>query len=327
MTTGTRDESASSVPRIESVAEWPRISVVTPSYNQGAYIGETIRSVLEQDYPHVEYIITDGGSTDETVAVIRQYEDRIHYWVSEPDRGQTHAIAKGWEQATGQIICWLNSDDWYYPGALATVARTFVENPGLQWLNGGVLNGYDADSIHHEHVPSNSSLAECLGRRKYGFHQPGMFWTPQLLEQAGPLDESLHFCFDHDLWCRALAAGIEPLRVPQPFTFFRLHRESKTCSRRSEFLREDWVIFRRYQDKLSPGERRQAREWLRTYDVGYLVDVIYELLSQKGRVSALAYLLKRLPLIRLAPDKRAVVGALARVLGSGRCPDWWKTQL
>ena len=313
--------------RVEGVAEWPRISVVTPSYNQGQFIGETIRSVLEQDYPHVEHIITDGGSTDDSVAMIREYEDRLHYWVSERDRGQTHAINKGWEHATGEILCWLNSDDWYYPGTLATVARTFREHPGMQWLNAGVHNGYAAGEIHHEHVARPTSLAACLGRHDYGFHQPGMFWTRGMVDRLGPLDESLQFCFDHEYWARALAAGIEPVCVPDVLTFFRLHRESKTCSRRIDFLREDWEICRRHGGKLSPGERRQARIWLREYEASYLVDVAYGLLAEKGRMPALGFLLSRLPLVRLAQDKRAVAGALARILGSGRCPRWWKSRL
>src|SRR5512134_129792 len=107
----------------------PKISIVTPSFNQGKYLERTIRSVIEQDYPNLEYIIIDGGSTDESVEIIRKYEKHLAYWVSEPDRGQSHAINKGFDRATGEIFGWLNSDDWYVPGALKAVAEAFAANP------------------------------------------------------------------------------------------------------------------------------------------------------------------------------------------------------
>jgi glycosyltransferase involved in cell wall biosynthesis len=108
---------------------YPKISIVTPSFNQGRFIEKTILSVIEQDYPNLEYIIIDGGSTDESVEVIKKYDQHLAYWVSEPDRGQSHAINKGFERATGEIFGWLNSDDWYHPGALKAVAEAFAANP------------------------------------------------------------------------------------------------------------------------------------------------------------------------------------------------------
>jgi glycosyltransferase involved in cell wall biosynthesis len=110
-------------------SELPKISIVTPSFNQGRFIEKTILSVIEQDYPNLEYIIIDGGSTDESVEIIKKYEKHLAYWVSEPDRGQSHAINKGFERATGEIFGWLNSDDWYHPGALKALAEAFAANP------------------------------------------------------------------------------------------------------------------------------------------------------------------------------------------------------
>ncbi|NVO00781.1 MAG: glycosyltransferase, partial [Geobacteraceae bacterium] len=109
----------------------PKITIVTPSYNQGRFLEKTILSVLDQGYPNLEYIVIDGGSTDESVEIIKKYADRLTYWVSEPDRGQSHAINKGFERATGEIFGWLNSDDWYHPGALQAVAEAFAANPDV----------------------------------------------------------------------------------------------------------------------------------------------------------------------------------------------------
>lgn len=302
----------------------PRISVVTPSFNQAEYLGETIRSVLDQGYPNLEYIVIDGGSTDRSVEVIRQYEDRLAYWVSEKDRGQTHAINKGWERATGEILCWINSDDWYYPGALAAAAREFQRSPEVRWVSGVVNNGYAADRIVHRHLPRPTTLADCLGRHNYGFHQPGMFWHREMVERCGPLDESYHFCFDHHFWIHALAAGYRSVDIADEIAFFRLHPDSKTCSQRQRFLAEDWRLLDEHLDLAPPEQHPQICRWLKEYEADFWVDIAYSLLSEKRRGSALRFLLGRLPRLRYAPDRRAVLGALARTLTTGQCPGWWK---
>src|SRR6266513_4869973 len=117
----------------------PRISIITPSFNQAQFLEETILSVLNQRYPNLEYIVIDGGSTDGCVDVIKRYEDRLAFWVSEPDRGQPHAINKGLAKATGEIVAFINSDDVYLPGALSTVASHFIESPERGWLCGDTL--------------------------------------------------------------------------------------------------------------------------------------------------------------------------------------------
>jgi glycosyltransferase involved in cell wall biosynthesis len=144
---------------------WPKISIVTPSFNQGQYIEETILSVLSQNYPNLEYIIIDGGSTDDTVEIIKKYESRITYWVSEPDRGQSHAINKGLQKCTGEIFNWLNSDDWYMPGALFDVANAFRINSRAQFVSGyenhveqsGMINLHTGTFIN-----SNIEQKECI---------------------------------------------------------------------------------------------------------------------------------------------------------------------
>jgi glycosyltransferase involved in cell wall biosynthesis len=307
-----------------TIPNLPRISVVTPSFNQADFLGETIRSVLEQGYPNLEYIVIDGGSTDGSVEVIRQYEDRLAYWVSEKDRGQTHAINKGWERATGEILCWINSDDWYYPGALAAAAREFMRSPEVRWVSGVVNDGYAADHVVHRHMPRPTTLGGCLGRHRYGFHQPGMFWHREMVERCGPLDESYHFCFDHHFWIHALAAGYRSVDIADEIAFFRLHPDSKTCSQRQRFLAEDWRLLEEHLDLAPPDEHAQIRRWLKEYEAGYLVDIAYFLLSEKGRGSALRFLLGSLSRLRFAPNHRAILGVLARTLTTGKCPGWWK---
>ena len=118
------------------MARYPKISIITPSYNQGQFLEQTILSILSQDYPNLEYIIMDGGSSDNSVEIIRKHEDNLTYWVSEPDKGQSDAINKGFQRATGDILTWLNSDDYYLPGTLHTVAEYFTQHPDVECIYG-----------------------------------------------------------------------------------------------------------------------------------------------------------------------------------------------
>ncbi|MBL0744028.1 glycosyltransferase family 2 protein [Chryseolinea lacunae] len=180
---------------------WPKISIVTPSYNQGKFLEETILSVLSQEYPNLEYIIIDGGSTDQSVEIIRQYADRLSYWESERDRGFGHAINKGFSRATGEILCWLNSDDVLLPGALLTVGKYFARHADV-----GLV-------FSDRHVIGEQS--DLLFKRKYFFYLPGQlrfaktlpqectFWRRTAFDKAGPyLNEELKFAIDLELWCR-----------------------------------------------------------------------------------------------------------------------------
>ena len=218
---------------------WPRISIVTPSFNQGQFIEETIRSVLLQGYPELEYMIIDGGSTDQSVDIIRQYDRWITYWVSEPDRGQSNAINKGLKVSDGDIIAWINSDDTYYPEAYSAVA--------LRLYKGGRLS--------HKIVFSNCDfidewggflyrfIPEQFSRNKlkkywegYFIPQPTVF-LPGPVFRANPLNESLTYVMDWDLWLR-LSQRYEYQYIDKTFAKFRNHGSSKWGTAKHHFIEE-----------------------------------------------------------------------------------------
>jgi glycosyltransferase involved in cell wall biosynthesis len=184
------------------VAPWPRVSIVTPSYNQAQFIEEAIRSVLLQGYQNLEYIIIDGGSTDGSVDIIRKYEDWLAYWVSEPDQGQTEAINKGWERSTGHILAWLNSDDIYRPGAFRQVAEAFQRRLDAVVVVGAcAITDIDRNLVvcnpsrHLDPKPFLCEASSVVG-------QPAVFIARRVIEEIGALDESLHYALDWEYWLR-----------------------------------------------------------------------------------------------------------------------------
>jgi glycosyltransferase involved in cell wall biosynthesis len=212
--------------------KWPKISVITPSYNQGKFIELTIRSVLLQGYPNLEYIIIDGGSSDETIEVIKKYEQHITYWVSEKDSGQTNAINKGFDKATGEILCWLNSDDIFAPDALKTVAEKMKERDVL-WLAGGAtqieIDGsltiiYDPE----KQIDFSRWVWKMARGQSYIMPQPSVFWSRKVWQECGPLDESLNYVFDHDFFIRITHKFGAPLVLGNTLSYFLFHERSKS---------------------------------------------------------------------------------------------------
>ncbi|MCA1630481.1 MAG: glycosyltransferase, partial [Acidobacteria bacterium] len=181
----------------------PRITVVTPSYNQAEFLEQTIRSVLLQDYPDLEYIIIDGGSSDGSVEIIKKYEGHFAYWCSEPDRGQSHAINKGFARATGRIMCWLNSDDFYLPGTLRFAAESLADGTGNSAIVGHALRVY-ADGRPPVKLEGKYENLTRLLQFWWGYemHQPSIFWRREVFERVGLLDESQHYIMDFDYWVR-----------------------------------------------------------------------------------------------------------------------------
>lgn len=201
----------------------PKISIITPSYGQASYIEETILSVIGQEYPNLEYIIIDGGSTDGSVEIIEKYKEHLAYWVSEPDKGQTDAINKGLHKATGDIVAWLNSDDVYAPGTLLAIGEAFAANPDVSIFYGDVENFFPDGS---RAVSVNDfELTDFLAR--VSIHQPGVFWRRALHNDLGYLDESFYYLMDYDLWARFFFNS-KHQHIDRVMTWFRVHDEAKT---------------------------------------------------------------------------------------------------
>ncbi len=223
----------------------PRISIVTPSYNQAEYIEETILSVLGQEYPNLEYIIVDGGSADGSAEVIRRYADRLAFWVSEPDEGQADALRKGFARATGEVLAWLNSDDLYLSRAvLAQVARYFRDYPQAEVLT---ADGMYLDAAGRWTRPIRTNAAhlrpEAL-RRRNGVLQPATFIRRRAWQRVR-LDTSLHYAFDWDLWIQ-LARTANWLHAPQTWAGYRWWGQNKTARGDSRRAREQAEVIRRH---------------------------------------------------------------------------------
>lgn len=203
----------------------PRITVITPSFQQARYLSWTMRSVLEQRYPEVEYLVVDGGSTDGSVEVIRSFGDRIAWWCSERDRGQAHAINKGLARATGEIVGWLNSDDMLLPRALDRVAAAF-RDPSVQVICGWGVMMSEAGRIRRRWVFPELTTEAVLADAP--IFQPSVFWRRTVVDRIGPLDESMQFCLDREYWLRMVVHGIVPKTVRCCLAAYRKHDATKT---------------------------------------------------------------------------------------------------
>jgi glycosyltransferase involved in cell wall biosynthesis len=206
----------------------PLVSVITPSFNQAAFLEETICSVIEQDYSRFEYIIIDGGSTDGSVDIIKKYANYLAGWVSEKDKGQTDAINKGFALAKGEILAWLNSDDTYQPGAISQAVSCLIDHPEIGMVYGDA-NFIDANGKIIGRFPAAQTDYKRLRRGYVHVTQQAAFFRANLWKQVGPLDPTFYFAMDYDLWVR-LAAQAPLLYVPKTWANFRLHGDSKTIA-------------------------------------------------------------------------------------------------
>lgn len=226
-----------------------KFSIVTPSFNQGRYIEETIRSVVTQD-AQIEYIVVDGKSTDDTVKILTAYKDRypeVMHWVSEKDNGQVDAINKGISRTSGDILAFINSDDYYLPDAFKYVEQCFLANPEKKWLVGNCR-------VSDERLGWTFSVKHVLPIDKYPWlikifnviNQPSVFIKRELFKEVGLFDENYQYAFDYDYWLRCLRIGGAPLRIRSYLSVFRVQNESKSNMNFRAQFDEDYEIAKKY---------------------------------------------------------------------------------
>jgi len=250
------------------------VSIITPSYNQAAYLEQTLTSVLNQEYANIEYIVIDGGSTDNSLDTIKKYSNRLAYWVSEKDSGQAEAINKGFTKATGEIIAWLNSDDYYLDGTISAAVKVFDENPDVVLVYGDMRavdeHGKTFNTLHYKQL----TLEDLLCFQIIG--QPAVFMRRSALQKTNGLDATFHFLLDHHLWIQLAQLG-KILYVPQIWAAARYHAEAKNRAKAAEFGREAFRILKWAQqnESLAPvlsHVSRRARAAANRVDARYLLD-------------------------------------------------------
>lgn len=308
----------------------PLISVITPSFRQAKFLQKTMDSVLEQDYALFEYIVIDGGSDDGSREIIEAYSGRLAHWISEPDRGQVDAINKGLARATGDILCYLNSDDLFHPGALGVVADAYTKNPNADIFHGR-CSTIDEDGAPLERVffGDIDTPAKVLDLWSVWFAgknvvQPEVFWTRRLMDQIGVFDEAFNFAMDYDYWTRAIVgAGAKVCRIEQEMSAFRLWggQKSTASEKAADELRS---IAIRYIDDpsvpLDPVTRRRLKSaW--TFDEVFAkgcAQIAAEEGSPMSRRMKVAALAMRNPILFNNEAFRGrMAGALRRLVGLG----------
>lgn len=288
------------------------VSIVTPSFNQASFLEQAMRSVFEQDYADIEYIVVDGGSMDGSAGIIEKYANRLAFWVSEKDAGQAEAINKGMKRAKGDILAWLNSDDYYLPRALSSAVRAFEQNPQAVMVYGDMLavDGHGKTLNLMKYRPLTIEALLCFQI----IGQPAVFMKRSAFEQAGGLDLRFHFMLDHQLWIRLAQQG-QLVHVPQIWAAARYHAAAKNRAQAVEFGREAFQILEwaETEPSLSPVLKRlgnRPRASACRVDARYLLDGGQARSSLKAW--SRAFLLH--PLTALA-RLNLLIGAILELLG------------
>jgi glycosyltransferase involved in cell wall biosynthesis len=229
--------------------DYPKITIITPSYNQGEFIEATIKSVLAQNYPNLEYFIFDGGSTDNTVDVIKKYDKHITHWESKTDRGQSHAINKGFKAASGEIIGWLNSDDLFHPNTLHRVANYFKDKNYRKIIYGEGTYLLDKYQLSIKNTTARLSQKHPISLCDF-IIQPSTFWGRIVVEEVGELEEDLHYGFDWDWFIKAHNKNIPFQMVRESFSVYRIHAEHKSSAGGDKRIKELAKIFKKHHGSI-----------------------------------------------------------------------------
>jgi glycosyltransferase involved in cell wall biosynthesis len=310
-------EESPRLPTGERGKGWPRISIVTPSYNQDSFLEEAIRSVLLQGYPDLEYILMDGGSRDDSLNVVRKYEQWLTYWVSERDHGQADALRKGFDKARGQLLGWINADDLLAPCALQVVADAYVRHPQFGLYAGTVENFTHVPFEENREVVKqhNISFMDLLlptFDRKPRFHQPGIFFTSDLYRGSGGIDPSYYYRMDYDLIVRMLDNNARVCYLDETIAYFRKHAASKTGRRSYTYFVRVFQETNRVKSRYARRFSGEDQERLRLQYLDGLLHGAYYALASAQLIDAAGYLrlaigVGRLTLCRAIP--RAIVQA------------------
>ncbi|MEH2191985.1 MAG: glycosyltransferase family 2 protein [Nostoc sp.] len=298
--------------KMSNGSDWPHISIVTPNYNYGHFLEETIRSILLQGYPNLEYIVIDGGSSDNSVEVIKKYQDFIDYWVSEKDKGQTSAINRGLKHCTGDIFNWINSDDQLLPNALYDVAQSWnLHQPDILIGSSIGVDASSGDKLHHlvPRIPKNP--LEFINDGQFGLQisQPSAFLRLSLVQEMGYLSEDLNYAFDWAFYLKVLVKlrNVNIITLPNIISKFLVHPDAKTMKYQSLFVEEGKKVCGKLYSDFQPIEKIQISWHLKQVES---FQIVTEALSNKKRsFSLMIELLFRNPQLCLS---RFFWGALKR---------------
>lgn len=290
----------------------PRVTVITPSFNQARYLGETIRSVLNQQYPHIEYFIIDGGSTDGSLDIIKGYETRLAWWVSEKDRGQADAINKGLRRASGELIAWLNSDDVYLEDAVTQAVQALNNNPDVGLIYSDVLSIDAHTRVFNAMRYGAWDLEDLMSFRIIG--QPGVFFRRNVLEQAGFLDPSYQYLMDHHLWLR-IASVSDICHLDGFLAAARYHADAKNVAQAAHFGREamrivQWMAGNPALEKKYQKNKHRILSGAHRFSARYLMDAgqIPQAISQYIQA------IRHDPLMPFPEYRRFLYAVLSRVV-------------
>ena len=275
---------------------YPKISIVTPSFNQGKYIEQTILSILGQNYPNLEYIIIDGGSSDETAEIIKNHQDKITYWVSEKDKGQSDAINKGLKLCTGEIFNWINSDDYLEPNSLFIIAEEFQKKPFSALC--GKVNVIDGTFFSHQRNPSYIKETSENSIANFNINQEGTWWSLKVIQELNGVNEGFKFTMDLDLWIRALLTyPFETFsKIEVVLSNFRRHEEAKSTQNSNvkleddNFIKETCHIFNQLLPLELEGE--SYFELLKLPELEYSIHLNYQVEETKKKIITESYLYK-----------------------------------